>query len=77
MALDLLLAAHAAGVGEVAVEGEEDVADEGIDGVVEALDRLVAGGHAVESAVELGQVLGLRYEVKLTQNRGAEGRVSV
>src|ERR1044071_6303601 len=74
--LKLLLPAHPALVGKVAVQGKKDVAHLGIDRVMEALDRLGARGYKAKGAVHLAHIRKVERDMPFRQVRVAQTELS-
>ena len=61
-------------VGEVALEGRNEIGDHGVDGAVEAFDLAVAGGDHAEGGVELREVARPDGDVELAEACAAEAK---
>lgn len=55
------------GVRKIAIECEADLLNQAVDGVVQALQRLLTCRGTAECPVELAQVLGLDHQMKLAK----------
>lgn len=65
--LELLLASDAMCIGEISVESKENVLHFRIHCMMEALDRIRAGGNVVEGRLHLRHVFKLKGDMKLSE----------